>query len=345
MFQQEGREEGAVQIMARDIRLFSIASVCLLLMASSASAQGESGAGSLIIPPGARANAMGQSYVAIADDATAMWWNPAGLGFIDRAAVDLMHSQLVPDLASDVFFEYFGGVYRIQGIGVIGASVQYLTYGEWTHTKLTPEDLGTASSWEIAPMIGGAVRLGERLSVGMNLKFVYVSLAPAWATIEGTSGTGHSVAVDFGGLWKVPDFDLLGLPVRRLNLGLAVTNLGPSITFINRDQAADLPRNLRGGFAYTPILGDAARFTIAAEVNRPLVEFKRSNTFHAGAEFVYAELIAVRAGYVYDKDGNIKDPTYGLGFMFNNRVRIDWASVPQSQELARVHRWSLGFTF
>lgn len=331
--------------MTRAYSLVSIAAACILILAPSVRAQGESGAGSLIIPPGARANAMGQTYVAIADDATAMWWNPAGLGFIDHAAVDLMHSQLVPDLAADVFFEYIGGVYRLQGIGVIGASVQYLTYGEWVHTKLTPEELGTASSWEIAPMIGGAVRLGERLALGMNLKFVYVSLAPSWATIEGTSGTGHSVAVDLGGLWKVPDFDVLGFPVRRLNLGLAVTNLGPSITFINRDQAASLPRNLRGGFAYTPVLGDAARLTVAAEVNRPLVEFERSNTYHAGAEFVYAELIAVRAGYLHDEDGWIKDYTYGLGFMFNNRFRIDWSSVPQAEELARVHRWSVGVTF
>jgi hypothetical protein len=310
-----------------------------------AAAQGESGAGSLIIPPGARANGMGQSFVALADDATAMWWNPAGLGFVDRGAVDLMHSQLVPDLASDVFFEYIGGVYRIQGIGVIGAAVQYLTYGEWVHTKLTPEDLGTAKSWEIAPMVGGAVRLMEGLSVGMNIKFVYISLAPAWATIEGTDGTGHSVAVDFGGLWKVPDFGIGGFTVSRLNLGLAVTNLGPSITFINRDQAASLPRNLRGGFAYSPIWGDVGRLTVAAEVNRPMVEFERSNTYHVGAEFVYTNLIALRVGYVHDKDGNIKDPTYGLGFVFNNRVRIDWSSVPQDRDLARVHRWSLGYTF
>ena len=345
MLQQEGREQGAVQIMARVCRCISFAAVCLLVLTPAAFAQGEAGAGSLIIPPGARANGMGQSYVAIADDATAMWWNPAGLAFVGNAAIDLMHSQLVPDLASDVFFEYFGGAYHIQGIGVIGVSVQYLTYGEWTHTKLTPEDLGTASSWEIAPMIGGAVRLMDRLSVGMNIKFVYISLAPAWATIEGTSGTGHSVAVDFGALWKVPDFSLLGLNVRRLDVGLAVSNLGPSITFINRDQAANLPRNLRGGIAYTPFLGDAARFTIAAEVNRPLVEFERSNTYHGGGEFFYADLIGIRVGYIHDRDGYIKDWTYGLGFMFNNRVRIDWASVPQAEELARVHRWSIGFTF
>ena len=75
-------------------------------MTGTLRAQGESGAHSLIIPPGARANGLGQSYVAISDDATGIWWNPAGLAFVNRA-VDLMHSQLVPELASDDFYEYF----------------------------------------------------------------------------------------------------------------------------------------------------------------------------------------------------------------------------------------------
>ena len=70
-----------------------------------------------------------------------------------------------------------------------------------------------------------------------------------------------------------------------------------------------------------------------------------SNIYHVGSEFVYANLFAIRAGYVYDDDGAIKAPTYGLGFIFNDRIRIDYASVPQSIELGRVHRWSLGVSF
>jgi len=331
--------------MVKSIRLMII-SLFIIAAASSASfAQGESGAGSLIIPPGARANGMGQSFGAIADDATAMWWNPAGMAFVEHHAIDLMHSQLVPDLASDVFFEYIGGIYKIKGIGTIGFAIQYLTYGEWTVTGTTPEELGTASSWEIAPMIGGAVKLGDQLSLGMNLKFIYVSLAPAWATLEGTEGTGSSVAVDFGALWKVPDFGISSVKIRRLNLGLAVSNLGPPITYMNRDQAAALPRNLRASIAYAPVWSDVSKWFITGEVNRPMVEWERSNTYHIGTEFLYSNLIALRVGYIHDHDGNIKAATYGLGFVFNDRVRIDWASVPQAEELARVHRWSLGVNF
>lgn len=331
--------------MIRTLKLTTLISLGLACLVSSALAQGEAGAPSLSIPPGARANAMGKCYVALADDATAMWWNPAGLGFVRHAALDLMHTQLVSDLASDVFFEYLGGVYRIQGIGVVGAAVQYLTYGQWLATGEFGEEKGVASSWEISPMLGGAVRIMDQLAIGMNLKFVYISLAPAWATLEGIAGTGHSAALDFGALWKVPDFAVYGYNVSRLNLGLAATNLGPAITFINRDQAAPLPRNLRLGLAYAPVWGEAAKVTLACEVNRPLVVFESSNTYHAGAEFLYANLIAVRAGYMHDRDGNIIDPTYGLGFVIDRRLRIDWSSIPQSRDLARVHRWSIGVTF
>jgi len=331
--------------MTKTIRLILISMFIIAAASSAAFAQGEAGAGSLIIPPGARASGMGQSFGAIADDATAMWWNPAGMAFIEHHAIDLMHSQLVPDLASDVFFEYMGGVYKIKGMGAIGFAVQYLTYGEWTVTGTTPEELGTASSWEISPMIGGALKLGDQIAIGMNFKFVYISLAPAWATLEGTEGTGSSVAVDFGALWKIPDFGVSSVMIRRLSLGLTVSNLGPSITFMNRDQAADLPRNLRGSLAWAPVWSDVSKWIIIGEVNRPMVEFERSNTYHGGTEFLYSDLIALRFGYVYDKDGNIESVTYGLGVEINNRVRFDWASIPQSKDLARVHRWSLGVNF
>ena len=96
--------------MLKNLTICALAAVLAFSMAGNLRAQGEAGAHSLIIPPGARANGLGQSYVAIADDATGIWWNPAGLAFVNTS-VDLMHSQLVPELASDVFYEYFGGAF------------------------------------------------------------------------------------------------------------------------------------------------------------------------------------------------------------------------------------------
>ena len=330
--------------MLKTVRVVAIAVLLVVAWSYSVMAQGEAGASSLIIPPSARANAMGQSYVALSDDATAIWWNPGGIAFLGTV-VDLMHTQLVPDLASDVFYEYIGGTYKLEGMGTIGLAVLYLTYGDYEVTRMDPIPIGTASAWEVAPTVSGAIKIMDSIGIGMNLKFVYVSLAPDWATLEGQEGKGHSVAVDIGGLWRVPEFNMLGYRISRLNLGFCVSNLGPSITYVDSDQAADLPRNLRFGFAYSPLYNDVSRLTVAADFNRPLVEFDRSNTYHFGGEFVYANLIAIRGGYIHDKDGDIKNATYGLGFIFNDRVRIDWASVPQSEELGRVHRWSVGVSF
>jgi hypothetical protein len=81
------------------IRLFAVA-LGLLTFAGSAFAQGTGR--SLDIQPGARQNGMGAAGVALPEDATgATWWNPAGLGFLDRGSVDLTYAQLVPGLASD----------------------------------------------------------------------------------------------------------------------------------------------------------------------------------------------------------------------------------------------------
>jgi len=293
---------------------------------------------------------MGQAFVAIADDATSLWWNPAGMAFVDRS-VDFMHTQLVPDLASDVFFDYLGVLYEIKGFAVIGANLQYLSYGEWEATSQTGEALGTAKSYEFVPTVGGALKITDDIAIGMNLKFIYVSLAPAWATVEEIDGIGHSVGLDLGALWKVPEFSVVGFAVSRLRLGACFSNLGPSLTYSNRDQAAPLPRNFRLGMAYTPVKNETGEVTIVADVNKSLVEYgsdedyNRSNTYHAGAEFVYANLLIVRGGYIYDDDGDIVNPTYGLGFILNDKLRIDFASIPQASDLARVYRWSVGYNF
>jgi long-subunit fatty acid transport protein len=76
-----------------------IAAVFLALSTQNAQAQSTAGAQSLLITPGARADAMGRAYVAVADDATATWWNPAALAFLEGDHFGAMNAQLVPGLA------------------------------------------------------------------------------------------------------------------------------------------------------------------------------------------------------------------------------------------------------
>ena len=62
--------------MLKNLTICAFAAVLAFSLTGTLRAQGEAGAHCLIIPPSARANGLGQSYVAIADDATGIWWNP-----------------------------------------------------------------------------------------------------------------------------------------------------------------------------------------------------------------------------------------------------------------------------
>lgn len=311
---------------------------------SHAFAVAESTAPSLTIPPGARANGMGEAYVSIADDATAAWWNVGALPFVPSRNLSFMYSALVPDLASDVNYQFVGYSSPAGDIGVWGVSIIYLSYGKSIATGTEGNYLGEFTSWEGALTASYGMSLGDNVGVGLSLKYVRVDLAPAEFTQDNIEGAGSSFAVDVGTLWKLPN--------QRLNFGLSVTNMGPDIAFIDREQSDALPFTARFGAAYTPLADDVSNFLVTVDVEQSLVwlidnnvDRRRSEIWHAGAEYRYVNLLAGRIGWVHDKDGDFNAATYGLGFIYKDKLSLDYANVPQAQDLERVHRWSLTFTF
>ena len=317
--------------------------VLLLASATSAFAVGEAGVPSLIIPPGARANGMGESYVAIADDATAAWWNPGGLAFVKGRNLALMHSQLVPDLANDVYYEFLGYTNEFENFGTLSLSVIYLTYGKSVATNTQGQEQGTFNSWEASLNASLAIPITETFGIGLTGKFIHADLAPANLTLDQLDGTGSTVAIDAGVLWKT---------TKKLRLGLALQNLGPDISFIDQEQSDPLPINLRAGVAYNLVSSEVNSLLLTFDLEQSLVWLidsatttRRSEIYHVGTEYKYINLLAGRLGYVYDKDGDFKDATYGLGFIYKDKVTLDYANVPQAQTLDRVHRWSVAVTF
>jgi long-subunit fatty acid transport protein len=118
----------------------------LLAAHPEASAQTTSAAASLNITPGARADAMGRAHIALCNDATASWWNPAALADVNQRIFSLMHTQLVPGLADDVYYEYLGYTQHVEGWGGVGGSLIFLTYGKSVATDANGIELGTFSS-------------------------------------------------------------------------------------------------------------------------------------------------------------------------------------------------------
>jgi hypothetical protein len=314
-----------------------------ILIAGPAAAQTTSGAQSLNITPGARADAMGRAFVALPEDATANWWNPAALAWRNNHVFSLMHAQLVPDLASDVYYEYLGYSMHLPGWGGVGASIVYLGYGQSEATTAEGISRGVFSSYEFSPQVSIGTELMPNLAAGMTLKYVYVDLAPSWATPSGEAGTGDTFGADLAMLWRVKGLPGLGWPT---NFGLNVQNLGPNIAYIDQDQSDPIGRNLKVGVGTRFLGGPDFDFTglLSYDFNKSLVYSDEKPIHNVGAEISYQDFVALRTGYIYDKDGDIRDPTFGAGFRIKNFV-ADYASVPQARSLDRVNKVSISYQF
>ena len=94
---------------------------------------GTSTAQFLKLGAGARASAMGDAFVGISDDATAVYWNPAGLNQIENKSVSLMHGFWF----EEIFYDWVSYIHPVEDIGTFWLGVQYLSYGDILETDET----------------------------------------------------------------------------------------------------------------------------------------------------------------------------------------------------------------
>ena len=302
-------------------------------LATAATAYAQGTGRSLDIQPGARQNGMGATGVAIADDATGVtWWNPAGLGFVTKSAIDLTYAQLVPGLATDVNYNYATFVHPTSGWGGLALGLVFLSYGTSEGTDPFGNPTGTFTSNEVSPALYYGTKLLADLSVGASLKYIRIQLAP-----QSLSGVGSTFGLDLAALYRIP--------AARLNFGVNVQNLGPSVTFINEDERSPLSRNIKTGFAWDAYDKDGFRLLAAGDFDQSLVT-SSFYQLHGGIELKYTDQIAGRVGYYYDPLGQLEGLTYGLGLGWKG-LSLDFGSIPQAKDsgLPNVSKITLGYRF
>lgn len=316
------------------MRLSTTVAVSLVLGACFAGSAFAQGTGrSLDIQPGARQNGLGAAGVALAEDATGVtWWNPAALGFVKKSAVEITYAQLVPGLADDVTYNFASFVRPVEGLGAFGLGLVFLNYGTSEGTDASGNPTGSFSSNEVSPALYYGVQLLPDFSVGASLKYIRIQLAP-----EAQSGVGSTFGVDLAALYRIP--------AARLNLGVNVQNVGPSVTFLNEDQRSPLSRNLKVGMSWEAYGDDEFRVMAVGDFNQSLVT-NDFYTWNGGLELRYTDQIAGRVGYYHDPLGQINDLTYGLGVGWKG-LSLDFASIPQAKDsdLPNVSKITLGYRF
>jgi hypothetical protein len=259
-----------------------------------------------------------------------------------RKEITFMHVKWLPTLADDLYYEFFGGVMPIKGWGTLGANVTFLSLGTQTRVDEFGNILGEFGTFELAATVSYGTRLAPSLATGLSAKIIYSHLADQGAGAERGQGTATGLAIDLGTIWQTP--------LKRLDLGVAITNLGPNISYIDAAQADPLPRNMALGLAYRLIHSPFNKLTLVGEINKDLIGWGGSLSeqldeaiFNGGLEYQYGSFIALRAGYIYDRQGEIKKPTLGAGIQYRSFL-FDFAYIPSSssnQPLDNTTRLSL----
>ncbi|RKY58203.1 MAG: hypothetical protein DRP96_08800 [Candidatus Neomarinimicrobiota bacterium] len=226
-------------------------------------AQSEAGAVWLLINPGARASGMGEVGAAIADDAYATFYNPAGLGFLTGRELSLTHTNWLPNLANDIYYEFLGYRHYIKNVGMFGGHIILLNLGEQERTDEYGNSLGTFTSFMMAMTGSYGTALSRTSSIGVNVKMVHQHLTDQGAGKEKGKGTSTNFAFDVGYMKRQ-------FLLRDLTFGASIANIGPKIAFIDAAQADPMPTNLKLGLNYT-FGGEYNRVTIAYDVNKLLV--------------------------------------------------------------------------
>ena len=306
---------------ARHLAWLHLPGLLLLLAAPvRAGEPGSVGFLSLRFGTGARYAGMGDVGVSLARDASAVYWNPAGLAAIKTTSLGLQHNEWLQSFRAES-----AALAHATDLGVFGLyfSGLYLDDIErTTSASSTPE--GTFNVYEIA--VQGAYgrslthseKLGD-LDVGLAFKGLFSGL---------DSDTASGWAFDVGAHLRTQ--------IPGLTFGAAGQHLGPDITFI--EDHSPLPATLRVGADYQRSVQEyRSDFAVAYDLEVVNDDDLRN---HFGVEWTYAQLISLRGGFKTGFDSQ-KNGCFGVGVQ-RGGYHFDYAFTGVDNDLGNVHRFSIG---
>jgi hypothetical protein len=324
---------------------------------------GTTAASFLEIGVGSAAIGMGSAYTTMAEDLSAIYWNPGKLAYLEDYEVMFMHQ---PWLAG-INFNFMGASLPIEGIGVLGLGITRLNSGDIEETTLDYQE-GTGSYYDassIAVSFVFARKMTPNFTVGFAGKYIMERISTMQAS---------SLAVDLGVHVVTPFFERPGSNIQGIQIGMCIANYGGKMklegndTFIavdpeteeggNNDlleanyhmQEYELPTVFRVGVAYDLFNTSTNRITVAADAVHPNNNYEFVNTGVQYRLSLWDKLeIKIRGGYktLFLVD-SVDGLTLGFGMKLmvagTGNLRIDYAFADMGY-FGKINSYTLSLLF
>ncbi len=327
-------------------KLLTAVSAAIFFMCATVNAQSNINIVTTAVPflrisPDARTGGMGDVGIATSPDANSGFSNLAKLPFAtSNTQVSVTYTPWLKDIASDVYLATLAGYHKIDENQAIAVGVRYFNLGDIQFTTQDGVDNGNGRPREFSLDFGYTRKLSDKLSLGVALRYINSSLAKGDVGGNGTVyKAGNAVAGDLSLYSNGLNTDGQGF-----TWGVTLNNLGSKIGYTNNAETKDfIPANLGIGAAYTGVIDEDNKITIAADVNHLLVpavptlsgdidpnggvsaedsaklaDYRSTGVFESwfksfdnkvytvqlGAEYWYNNQFAARAGYYWEtKEG------------------------------------------
>jgi hypothetical protein len=320
--------------------------LALLLAPAAARAQftlgdqrvGTSSGTFLKIAVGARATGLGESFVAVANDPSAIFWNPAGLASLQRQEVAFSHVEWPADITYDhltyvVPITKLGGSLAFQ-VGMLSTELDETT-------EFQP--FGTGRSFFFTDMIAGAAyarRWTDKLLVGVGAKYLREDLG---SDVGGP--VTNAVLVDMGSIYYL-GYGSVRIATSLSNFGSELTPSGdfvsPTTGEVRSYDGFDPPTLFRYGLAFEPLETAMTRVTTSLEVNQPADD---AQVIKTGVEWTWLKRLALRTGYNFNSDAMKFSAGAGLFASLGSwQTTLDYAYT-DGGPLGAVNRVTLGMRF
>lgn len=336
------------------------------------------------IAPDARSAGMGDVGAATDPDVVSQYWNPAKYPFnISRAGVAINYTPWLRQLVSDIDLAYVAGYYRIGDYSAVSASLRYFSLGE---VQMSNDENLTINPYEMSFDVAYSLMLSENFSLGAAVRWIYSDLtydftsdtAPGSAFAADLScyyqnylnigqrecqlGLGLNISnigskISFGGDNNsefIPTNMRLGaslmVPIDEYNRFTIAADanklLVPTYPKQNEGESTEAYQE-RVQKDYYDVSSISGIFKSFGDAPGGFKEELQEIQWSVGAEYIYHDKFALRAGYHHESEnkGNRKYFTVGAGFKMSV-FSLDAGYViatAKSNPLDQTLRFSLSF--